>query len=211
MVIGLFTSIKNMIKYRGQLVPWSEFTVEDLTFNISTYYVRSFTSKLGGKIYDVDGRPMLKFRRESSGMRTNGKIEANSTDFSLLVNIRDDNFGVIVNGKPLGIIQSSGVILNAERNAIGSAIHPPKVSASAFGVKMRFGDPQFAVHLYNRHIATVRVSPTDSDSSSIVLNENFPGDSIVKIHEVLTEDEEMWLIAFAIIEVVYHGHWIIGV
>lgn len=211
MIRSLFNSIVNMFKYRGQLVPWSECSVEDLTFNISTYHVRSFTSKLGGKMYDGAGRPLITFYRESRGMNTNGKIEASSTNFNVLVNIRDDNFGVIINGKPLGIIQSDGVLLNAERRVVGQAIHPPKISAHALGVKVRFGDTQFPVQLNGRHIATVRVSPTASDHASLTLNENFQGDTIVKVHEKLSEEEEMWLVAFAIIEVVYHGHWIIGV
>ena len=209
-MLSLFSSLKNMFKYRGKLAAWSEHTVEDLTFNISTYAVRSFTSRLRGKMYDEEGLPLIKFNRESRGMRTNGKIEANSTDFHFLINIRDDNFGVIFNGKPLGIIQSSGVIVNADRKPIGSAVHPPKVSANILGVKLRFADNMFPVNLYGRQIATMRVSPTGSDSASLTLNENFQGDTIVKIHTEVTEEERMWLVAMSIIEVVYHGHWIIG-
>ncbi|MFK7784438.1 MAG: hypothetical protein AB8B56_04930 [Crocinitomicaceae bacterium] len=210
-MLSLFTTLKNAFKYRGQLAPWSDATVEDLTFNISTYHVRSFTSKLGGKMYDGEGLPLIKFNRESRGMRTNGKIEAHSTDFRFLINIRDDNFGVLVNGKPLGIIQSSGTVLNADRKPIGSAVHPLKASANILGVKMRFADNTFPIHLYGKQIATMRVSPTSSNSARITLNEHFPGDTIVKVHGEITQEEEMWLIAMAIIEVVYHGHWIIGV
>jgi len=209
-MFSLFTSIKNMFKYRGKLVPWSDSSLEELTFNISTYAIRSFTSVLSGKMYDGEGRPLIKFRRESRGMNTNGHIQANSTDFDVRINIRDDNFGVIINGQPLGIIQSTGVILNAKRSPIGSAVHPPKFSANIAGVKLRSGDTQFSVNLYNRKIATLRVSPTDSTSANVVINENFPGDRIVKVHETLSEEEHKWLVAFAIIEVVYHGHWIIG-
>lgn len=207
---SLFNSVVNMFKYRGQLAPWSGNTVEDLTFNISTYHVRSFTSRLGGKMYTDEGIPLIAFNRESRGMRTNGKIEAHSSDFRFLINIRDDSFGVILNGKPLGIIQSSGIILNADRKPIGSAVHPPKASFDVLGVKMRVGDTQFPVELYGKKLATIRVSPTSSDSATLTINENFPGDTIVKVHEKLTPEEEMWLVAFAIIEVVYHGHWIIG-
>ena len=210
-MLSLLTTLKNALKYHGKLVPWSEFTAEDLTFNISTYYVRSFKSKLGGKIYDGEGHPLIKFLRESRGMHTNGKIEANTSEFRILIRIRDDNFGVIVDGKTLGIIQSSGEVVNAQREKIGSAVHPIKVSVNVAGVvKVRFGANTFPIELNGRQIATIRVSPTHSDSAILTLNENFQGYSIVKVHTEISQEEEMWLVAFCILEVVYHGHWIIG-
>lgn len=211
MVLNLFSSVANMIKYRGKLVSWSEFSIEDITCNTSTYFVRSFTSKLSGKIYSEDGRPMLKFSRESSGMATNGSIRANSTDFDVFIRIVDDSFSIVYNEKPLGTITASGAVLSVNGDVIGLAKHPPKVSVNIGTVKMRFGADQFPVQLNNRQVATIRVSPTDSTDSSIVLNENFPGESILKVHSSLNEEEEKWLVSLAIIEVVYHGHWMIGV
>ncbi len=211
MVLHFFSSIVNMIKNKGQLVSWSDFSVEDITFLTSTYYVRSFTSKLNGKIYTNDGRPMIQFSRESSGMNTNGSIRANSSDFSYFIGIVDDGFTIVYNEKLLGNITPSGEIFNADGELIGSAKHPLKVSLSVSMVKIRFAEYHFPIHLNNEQVASIFVSPTDSFDSVVVVNENSHGETVVKLHRPLTDEEEKWLIALAIIEVVYHGHWIIGV
>lgn len=207
---SLFSIIKNTIKYRGQLVPWTQTSLENLTFNISTYYVRGFTSKLGGKMYDVEGLPLIKFLRKAKGMRTNGSIEANTSNCRIFIKIINDEFGIHIDGKPFGIIQSDGTILNAAKELIGTAVHPPKMSVIAAEIKYRFGDTSYPIDINGRRIATVKVCPTYSNWSLITVNENAAGENILTLHTELSREEELWLLAFCIIEVVYHGHWIIG-
>lgn len=211
---SFFSRIKRTLGIGGELAPWQNYSSRNITSRISHYHVRGFTSKLVGKIFATDGEPVISFRREDYNFEKTANIQASSTDFQISIDVKHESFAIYFNEKPLGVLRQSGNLLNPKGEVIGSAVHPMKASMSIGSAKVRFGSTRFPLNINGRQLATIWVSPegsVDSLMTDLIVNENAAGHTILQVHHQPTKEEEQWLIALAIIEVAYHGQWMIGV
>ncbi len=174
-------------------------------------YIGGFTKKLTGKIHAIDGTPIIAFQRVESGMGANGSMIAKSSDFQINFTMQDECYTILFNQSKLGVIQATGDIFDASGNKIGHAKHPQKVSFSLGKRHFRSGDNTFPLLLNNRKLATIHVSSDRSEmrSFSSVFKSNELMQPILMLHDTASEEEEKWLLALAILEVAYHGHWML--
>lgn len=198
---------------KADLTPWEGHTHEDITSAMMYKYIKGFSNKLSGKIYSPNRKPVVAFDRVERGMAANGYMFASTTDVDLYYEINVDQFKIKYNGEYLGQIQSSGNILNAKGETIGHAKHPKKASFSVEVFHFRSGKNQFPLTMNGRQLATIWVAPNYSDrthvSMSLIFNENNYGQPILSMHDMPTEEEKKWLLALAILETAFHGHWMI--
>ncbi|MGB0806328.1 MAG: hypothetical protein ACPGRC_06520, partial [Salibacteraceae bacterium] len=122
-------------------------------------------------------------------------------------------FTVKYNGDILGEIKKNGNIYSANGTEIGNAKHPIKASFNIAAVSWRSGDNKFPLQMNGRHLATIWVAPNYSEQPtsnlSVIFNQNNWGQPILEMHDTPTPEEEKWLIALSVLEISFHGHWLI--
>jgi len=76
----------------------------------------------------------------------------------------------------------------------------------------RVGDTSFPLMMNGRKLADIVVAPDHAgigDSALIGVNENNYGVQTLRHVDNPNEEEEKWLLALAILETTFHGHWMI--
>jgi hypothetical protein len=76
------------------------------------------------------------------------------------------------------------------------------------------GEGLFSLTLNGRQLATINVAPNYDNikynpSIKSVFEELGFGTPIITLSDTPTAEEEKWLLAFAIFETAFHGHWLI--
>jgi len=193
---------------KPSLIPWQH-TSLDIVASMQFSYRKGFAHSLRGFLMDDNHDKIIAFDRYERGMRANGYFFAASSHFDLYVEIEDEKYTFRYNKQFLGTIAPNGTIFDAQNRQIGFAKHPSKNSFSIGSVEWRSGSNTYPLHLYGRHLATLNVCPELSASNAAIsFNENMWGSSIVMLHQQPTVHEEVWLLALATTEVVYHGKWL---
>ena len=198
---------------KPSLSAWGNHTYQDITSAMTFKAVRATTNKLTGKIYSPKREPLIAFDRMERGLAANGYMFASSSDFDLYYDINIRHFRIKFNDEYLGEVLTSGDILDKDKNKIGHANHPVKVSGNIGPIDIRKGDRQFPLEMNGRKLATINVAPNYSNmnvsSIGLVFNENNWGQPILELHDTPNEEEEKWLLALSILETAFHGHWLI--
>lgn len=199
-------------RMKASLSPWENFSYKDITSAMTFKSVKGSTNKLTGKIHAPNQEAIIAFDRVERGLTAKGYLFASSSSFDLYFAINQRHFQIKFNNEYLGEVLTSGDILNRDKKRIGHAKHPLKVSGSIGPLDFRKGGKQFPLEMNGRKLATINVSPnyTKMSGSSIglVFNENNWGQPILEMHDEPDGEEEKWLIALAILETAFHGHWL---
>lgn len=186
-----------------------------MVFNFTkavTYY------KLSGVILNENRKPIVAFERIERGMHTKGHLYAITKKQTFYFDFTGLEATFYCDEKLLGRVDKSGTIYDANDIAIGHAKHPIKASFDLQLFKTshhRLGEGLFPLILNNREIATINVAPNYDDiaynpSVEKVFDELGFGLPIITPTDTPTAEEENWLLAFAIFETAFHGHWLIS-
>ena len=211
----------NVLKKRKELSPhkkanmYSQIT-DAMVFNSKkavTYY------KLLGTIFNENRKPIVAFERIERGGHTKGHMYAVTKKDEFYFDFTGLDATFYHNGELLGRFDKSGTIYNKDSQSIGKAKHPVKVSFQLDFFKRsnhRLGEGLFPLILNGRKLATINVAPNYDDinynpSVSSVFEDLGFGTPIITLseNETPTPEEEKWLLAFAIFETAFHGHWLI--
>lgn len=212
-----------------ELAAWGNHKSTDLSLNTIYSWKKLITRTANGTLLSDDGKPIVYYERIERGFGSDGHAVAYTTDFNFYFEtFFNGSIKLSFNGKPLGFITEMGEIVNAGGQKIGFAKHPKKISIEierpVFGVNVgnksfeinqdiryRLDKNTFPVIMNDSELATIWVAPNFCDRSiqSIVINENFFVDSTVVLFREPSEEEEIWLRAFAILEVCVHGFWFV--
>ncbi|MGJ8684633.1 MAG: hypothetical protein ACSHWW_08415 [Nonlabens sp.] len=198
---------------KKSLVPWGNRSFTDISSYMTYKFSKGFARRLVGTVYSTNKEPIMAFSRVERGFKSDGYFFVGSTNFNLSYQVVDDNINVILNNESLGRITSSGEITDHHGNFLGTAKHPTKVSIHTGSMRYRFGDSTYEVVLNNKRLATIYVAPNYADfehgNFSQNFNENAIGQPIIALLETPSPEEEKWLLAIAVLEIVHHGHWMI--
>ncbi|WP_298421366.1 hypothetical protein [uncultured Kordia sp.] len=178
-----------------------------------TYY------KLSGTILNENRKPVVVFERIERGVSTTGHMHAMTKKKEFYFSFTGLEAMFYCEGKLLGRFDKSGTIYNPDGKEIGHAKHPIKASFHIDFFKRtnhRLGEGVFPLTLHGRKLATINVAPNYDDISyghsvSSVFDHLGFGTPIIMLseNETPTKEEEDWLLAFAIFETAFHGHWLI--
>ncbi len=117
-----------LMELKSKLVPWGDHTHEDITSAMIYRSKKTLINEINGTVYSPDRKPILAFSRMERGLKADGYMYVSSSDFDLYVDFSVDKFRILYDGQLLGNIESSGTIYNAQKEKIGHAKHPTKVS-----------------------------------------------------------------------------------
>jgi|GEM_PF-1913691 len=201
---------------RNELEPWGNHSYLDITAQMKYTYKKTTTRNLKGTLLSPSKKPIMAYYRFEKGLTAKGYMMVGSSDFVLYFDLDDMAFPTVkLNNKLLGRVDGGGNIFNAENQQIGRATHPTKVSWSVGPISKREGASAFPLHMNNRVLAVIRVAPNygaslPSTPFGISINENPWGMSILDMQdEPKTQEEKDWLLALAVLEIAFHGHWAI--
>ncbi|MBF4983681.1 hypothetical protein FNJ87_04825 [Nonlabens mediterrranea] len=198
---------------KKSLVPWDNRSFTDISSWMTYQFSKGITRRLTGTVYATDQQPIMAFSRIERGFRSDGQFYVGSTNFNLGYEVKEDTIYITLNGQYLGNITNSGGLFNAQGDHIGSAVHPTKISVSSGNLRYRFGDSSYEVVINNKKLATVWVAPNYADfhhgNFTKNFNENAIGQPIMSLNNTASPEEEKWLLAIAVLEIVHHGHWMI--
>lgn len=197
---------------KSKLVPWSEHSYADMGARMTYKKKQTSSWYLQGKLLSPRNKPIVAFYRIERGWRADGYMYASTSDFDLYYELKDTAFDIWWNGELLGKIDEQGNIYNAKHIKIGFAKHPIKVSVSVPLVSGRLGDSMFPLTLNGRLLANIVVAPNLANihsQSMAFSNENLGYRVIDVVDKMYTDEEGQWLTALAILEVAFHGFWLI--
>ena len=198
---------------KKSLAPWGNRSYTDISSWMEYKFSKGMARRLVGTVYSLDKKPIMAFSRVERGFNSDGYFFVGSTNFNLAFEVKDDNIDIVLNQQSLGRITKSGDLFNNQGELIGNAKHPAKIALNSSGLRYRFGETTYNVQLHNKDIATIFVAPNYADYaeslSSVNINENAVGQPIIQLLQEPSPEEEKWLLAIAIIEIVHHGHWMI--
>ena len=196
-----------------EMKSWKNFTYDDFSVSMRYRYTKGFAHKMRGKIHSIRNEGMVSFARYERGLYADGYLIGATDAFEYFYKIeKGKKFEVHLNGELLGTI-IDGVIADANGKEIGHARHPVKVSVEIGFLQARKGDVVFPLTMNGRRLANIMVAPNHADIGgdglSLSINENNWGVQTLRNVDNPTEQEEKWLIAMAILETAFHGHWMI--
>lgn len=199
---------------KKDLAPWGNRHYSEISSAMQTKFSKGMSARrLIGTVYSIKNEPILAFSRVERGFGSDGHFFVGSTNFNLAYKVVSDNFEIILNNELLGRITNSGQILNPTGYQIGTAVHPTKVSINSGNLRYRFGESKYDVIIAGHKLAEVFVAPNHADFShgnfSKNYNENAIGQPIIKITGQPSPEDEKWLLAITVLEIVHHGHWMI--
>jgi hypothetical protein len=197
----------------ADIKPWSEFSYKDFSVSMRWRYTKGVANRMRGKIHSIRNERMVSFARYERGLYADGYLVGATDAFEYFFKIdKGKRFEVNLNGKLLGTVDN-GVVKNARGEEIGYAKHPVKISVDIGFLQARAGDVLFPLMMNGRKLADIMVAPNHVDIGvdglSLIVNENNWGVQTLRNIDSPKKEEEKWLIAFAILETAFHGHWMI--
>lgn len=198
---------------KSELTPWQGHSYKDITSAMQCQWKKTTTNYLKGIVYSPNREPLVAFDRVERGLTAKGYMYASTTQDDFFFEFDDCHFKFFINGEKLGEVQCSGSIVHAQGKVIGHAKHPTKASFHVAMFRFRSGDNKYPLKLNGRHLANIWVAPNygeeNHSSLEFIFNENQWGQPILEMEAEPTAEEEKWLLAFAIFEITFHGHWLI--
>ncbi|WOI23233.1 hypothetical protein [Nonlabens ulvanivorans] len=198
---------------KKSLAPWGDRSFTDISSWMTYQFSKGMTRRLIGTVYATDQKPIMAFSRVERGFRSDGQFYVGSSIFNLGYEVKEDTIYITLNNQYLGSITNSGGLFDAQKKYIGNAVHPTKVSLSSGNFRYRFGDSSYEVIINEKRLATVYVAPNYADFHEGLFknnfNENAIGQPIMSLLNTPSPEEEKWLLAIAVLEIVHHGHWMI--
>jgi hypothetical protein len=208
----------NVLNKRKELHSHKAEMYRQVTDAMAFNYIKGVTySKLSGAIFNENRKPIVAFERIERGGHTKGHMYAMTKKQEFYFDFTGLEATFYCNGKLLGRFDKSGTIYDANDNTIGHAKHPIKASFDLQLFKTthhRLGEGLFPLTLNGRQLATINVAPNYDDIKynpsveNVFENLGF-GTPIITLIDTPTAEEETWLLAFAIYETAFHGHWLI--
>ncbi len=211
----------NVLKKQKELGPHKAKMYTQVTDAMVFNYTKAVTyAKLSGIILNENRKPIIAFERiERSSMHTKGHMYAMTKKQEFYFDFTGLEATFYCDGILLGRFDKAGTIYNANEQKIGHAKHPIKASFDLHLFKTthhRLGEGLFPLTMNNRELATINVAPNYDDISyghsvTSVFDDLGFGTPIIALteNEQPTQEEEKWLLAFAIFETAFHGHWLI--
>ncbi|MBC8755085.1 hypothetical protein H2O64_10405 [Kordia sp. YSTF-M3] len=208
----------NVLKKRKELHPHKAEMFRQVTDAMVFNYTKAVTYyKLSGVILNEQRKPIVAFERIERGMHTKGHLYAMTKKQTFYFDFTGLEATFYCNEELLGRFDKTGTIYNANETAIGHAKHPIKASFDLQLFKTthhRLGEGLFPLTLNGRQLATINVAPNYDDidynpSVQGVFEDLGFGTPIITLTDTPTAEEENWLLAFAIFETAFHGHWLI--
>lgn len=210
----------NVLKKRKELGPHTTKMYAQVTDAMVFNYRKAVTYyKLSGTIFNEHQKPIVAFERIERGVKTKGHMYAMTKKGEFYFDFTGLDATFYTNGELLGRFDTTGIIYDKNDQAIGKAKHPVKASFQIDFFKRtnhRLGEGLFPLILNGRQLATINVAPNYDDipyghSVSSVFDTLGFGTPIITLldNEKPTPEEEKWLLAFAIFETAFHGHWLI--
>ena len=191
---------QRVLQKRAKLSSWKSHSTSSLSLSVKYSYQQGISNRVTGTLYTNDGEAVIAFSSVRRGMASTGLIAAASTDFTLVIGIRENGYVIEYDGEGLGAITTSGELINLRKEVIGTAVHPHKMSVSIGSLEHRTGDKTFPIHINGRQLAVMHVAPNYLDG-------NFGSAQLMKLTATPEGDEEKWLQALAVLEVAFHGFW----
>ena len=208
----------NVEKRRKELHPHQAEMYRQVTDAMVFNYLKAVTYyKLSGVILNENRKPIVAFERIERGMHTKGHMYAMTKKQTFYFEFTGLEATFYCDDVLLGRFDKTGTIYNANQQVIGHAKHPIKAS---FDLHLfttshhRLGEGLFPLTLNGRQLATINVAPNYDDighvsSVTTVFDTLGFGTPIITLTDTPTVEEEKWLLAFAIFETAFHGHWLI--
>lgn len=210
----------NVLKKRKELGPHKSKMYSQVTDAMVFNYKKAVTyAKLSGIILNENRKPIVAFERIERGVKTKGHMYAMTKKDEFYFDFTGLDATFYSNGELLGRFDTAGIIYDKNDQAIGKAKHPIKASFDLHLFKTthhRLGEGLFPLTMNNRELATINVAPNYDNISyghsvTSVFDDLGFGTPIITLteNEQPTPEEEKWLLAFAIFETAFHGHWLI--
>lgn len=209
---------QNVLKKRKNLGSHTSNMYAQVTDAMTFNYVKAVTyAKLSGVIFNENRKQIVAFERIERGMHTKGHLYATTKKQLFYYEFTGLEATFYCDGDLLGRFDKTGIIYDKNNQEIGKAKHPIKASFNLELFKTsyhRLGDGVFPLTLNGRNLATIHVAPNYDDINygntvaEVFENLGF-GKPIIKLNDTPTAEEENWLLAFAIFETAFHGHWLI--
>jgi hypothetical protein len=198
---------------KADLEPIEGSGYKEVTSAMSYQWKKTTSNYLKGTVYSPDRKSIVTYDRVERGLTAKGYMYASTKQHDLFFEFDDCYFKFFFDGNLLGEVRCSGEIVDANGNVIGSAKHPTKMSFNVSIFRFRSGDNKFPLNLNGRHLANIWVAPNYGEHGSsnleLIFNENGWGQPIIETLSEPSEEEEKWLLSFAIFEIAFHGHWLI--
>jgi len=209
----------NVLKKRKELHPHKAELYRQVTDAMVFNYTKAVTyNKLSGVILNENRKPIVAFERIERGIDAKGHLYATTKKQTFYFVFKGLEATFYCDEKLLGRFDKSGTIYDATDTEIGHAKHPIKASfdLQLFTTeKHRLGEGLFPLTLNDRELATIHVAPNYdaigyNPSVEKIFDELGFGTPIITLFDTPTAEEENWLLAFAIFETAFHGHWLVS-
>lgn len=209
---------QNVLRDRKKLSPHQAEMYRQVTDAMVFNYTKAVTyAKLSGLIFNENRKAIVAFERIERGMHTKGHLIAMTKKHELFYEFTGLEATFYIDDVLLGRFDKTGRIYDANNQPIGHAKHPIKASFDLQLFKTthhRLGEGLFPLQLNGRQLATINVAPNYDDiglvsSITRVFEELGFGTPIITLTDTPTQEEEKWLLAFAIFETAFHGNWLI--
>lgn len=209
---------QNVLKKRKELSPHKAKMYQQVTDAMSFNYVKGVThARLSGVILNENRQSIVAFERIERGFHTKGHMHAMTKKQQFYYEFTGLEATFYCDDTLLGRFDKEGNIYDENDQLIGKAKHPIKASFKIEffkTTKHRLGEGLFPLVLNGRELATINVAPNYDDinyghSVSDVFDGLGFGTPIITLKDEPTPKEENWLLAFAIFETAFHGHWLI--
>lgn len=192
-----------MLAGRGDLDNWTKHGPESITNGILYRYSELVNFELSGRIMSTEGNPLIAFDRRSP-MMSGTYVVAASSEFFILFDYSNRILQVRYNEEILGRIDSLGNVFTATGQCIALAQRPGAGKMFIIDSNHSMGELSYPLNMYGRDLAEICV-PLDRGRQGIIGTSMGSGSPVIRLLETPTAEEEKWLIAIAIWEVVYHG------
>ena len=202
--------IHEVLAKRSKLVSWDNYSLLNLRPNAFYKYIKGLSKNtFSGRLMADDGEFVLAFHRIERGFQAVGAIAAATSAFEVFYIIQSDRTEFYYDQKKLGTVLKNGKIFNRDGHLIGNAFRDNRATISIGElVDIHTGNPGYEFRMNNRLLAYFHTTPRISNffGSVFSVNEN-SGNTIVQLVADPNPEEQKWLEAWTIYELIYHGFW----
>jgi len=189
---------------KKDIIDWKPDSLKNVTNGMDYSFVKSMSSALTGVINSNEGLPIIAFQRIDRGIFVNSRILANSTDFKVYCEFKNEEKIFFFNDAYLGKIANHFDILDAANNKIGRCNR--KNSQASFKIEFRFGiAAEIRKNSDRKNLVQRRYRKRDEWKSRLEFRDVPSPTNLILSLNTTDEEELKWIISLTIFEAVYYG------
>ncbi|WP_141248448.1 hypothetical protein [Flavobacterium sp. ACN6] len=189
---------------KKDIIDWKHDSLKNVTNGMDYSFVKSMSSVLTGVINTNDGLPIIAFQRIDRGLFVNSRILANTTDFKVYCEFKNEEKLFFFNDVYLGKITKHFEILDGANKQIGRCNR--NNAQNSFKVEFRSGEAAVIRKNSDRKNMGKKMRRVRGELRSTMVFRDVPPPTTLILSLNTTDEEELkWIISLTIFEAVYYG------